>query len=118
MKLTLPYPPSINHYYRHVGAKVLISKAGRVYREHVALECIAQGAKRIDGRLRVLVQTHASDRKRRDLDNTLKSLLDALQHAGVYDDDGNIDSLHIERGEVDPANPRVLVVIGETEEVP
>nr|DAH86622.1 MAG TPA: endodeoxyribonuclease RUS [Caudoviricetes sp.] len=32
----LPWPPSVNHYYRHVGPRVLISRDGRKYREIVA----------------------------------------------------------------------------------
>ena len=36
VSLTLPWPPSVNHYYRHVGPRVLISKDGRRYREAVA----------------------------------------------------------------------------------
>jgi hypothetical protein len=31
MKLTLPYPPSVNHYYRRVGPRTLISREGREY---------------------------------------------------------------------------------------
>ena len=37
------------------------------------------------------------DRRRRDIDNVGKALLDALQHAGCFDDDEQIDVLHIER---------------------
>jgi hypothetical protein len=37
VKLTLPYPPSLNHYWRAVpGSGVLISRGGRVYRRSVA----------------------------------------------------------------------------------
>jgi len=39
------------------------------------------------------------DRRRRDLDNVLKSLLDSLEHAGVYTDDSQIRKLSIERSE-------------------
>ena len=34
-EFVLPWPSSINHYYRHVGLKVLISKDGRLYRERI-----------------------------------------------------------------------------------
>ncbi len=29
MPLTLPYPPSVNHYWRRVGLRTLISREGR-----------------------------------------------------------------------------------------
>jgi crossover junction endodeoxyribonuclease RusA len=41
------------------------------------------------------------DNRRRDLDNLLKATLDAMQHAGLYDDDSQIDSLKITRGPVE-----------------
>jgi len=32
------------------------------------------------------------------MDNVLKATLDALQHAGLYDDDSQIDELCVKRG--------------------
>jgi hypothetical protein len=52
----------------------------------------------IAGRLAVTIDVHPPDRRRRDLDNALKALLDALQHGGAYHDDAQIDDLHIRRG--------------------
>jgi crossover junction endodeoxyribonuclease RusA len=40
------------------------------------------------------------DRRRRDLDNLAKPTLDALEHAGVYEDDSQIDLLIIRRQDV------------------
>jgi crossover junction endodeoxyribonuclease RusA len=40
------------------------------------------------------------DRRRRDLDNLAKPTLDALEHAGVYEDDSQIDLLIIRRRDV------------------
>ncbi|MEY4713325.1 MAG: hypothetical protein RIS88_2775 [Pseudomonadota bacterium] len=37
------------------------------------------------------------DRRRRDLDNTLKATQDAMTHAGIWDDDSQIDDLRIVR---------------------
>ena len=37
-------------------------------------------------------------RRRRDLDNILKSLLDSLTHAGVWEDDSQITDLRIRKG--------------------
>jgi crossover junction endodeoxyribonuclease RusA len=43
------------------------------------------------------VIVHPPDRRRRDVDNCLKSLLDALQHGGAYQDDSQIVRLSIEK---------------------
>jgi len=101
MVLILPWPPSANVYYRNVQGKTLISAAGRAYRAAVADQVLIQrGAKQLAGRLAVAIVAHVPDRRRRDLDNLLKSTLDSLTHAGVWLDDSQIDSLRIERGPV------------------
>jgi len=109
VELTLPWPPSVNGYWRHVGNKVLISADGRKYRETVKAIVTANGAKRLPlGRYGVSVTAFSPDNRRRDIDNLLKALLDALEHAGVYSDDSMIDTLLVRRmwltarrGEVD-----------------
>lgn len=99
MNLTLPYPPSVNRYWRALGrGRVVISKEGREYRESVAR---AVGpVRRLGGRLQVWIRATMPDRRNRDLDNLLKATLDALQHAGAYEDDSQIDELRVLRGNV------------------
>ncbi len=97
LKLTLPFPPSINHYWRRVGNRTIISKAGREFRERVVARLKRKNLDPIDGELAVEIQISPPDRRRRDLDNCLKALLDAMQHGGVYHDDFQIACLMIER---------------------
>ena len=98
MELSLPLPPSANHYYRRVGRATLISRAGREYRAGVKAALLAMGAPSVTGPLTVLVTVYPPDRRRRDLDNLLKCLLDSLQHGGLYRDDSMIDRIDIRRG--------------------
>ncbi len=100
IELELPWPPSVNRYWRHVGARTLLSRAGRKYRQAVALRVVLAGRPRVEGRLEVVIDAFPPDRRVRDLDNGLKAPLDALTHAGVYADDGQIDDLRIRRGAV------------------
>lgn len=94
VSLTLPWPPTVNTYWRHVGARVLISREGRAYRQRVDRCVLVAGRPRFGARrLAVQIDVFPPDRRRRDLDNLGKALLDALQAAGVYDDDGQIDLL-------------------------
>ncbi len=108
----LPYPPSVNHYWRRVGRRTLISREGRQYRRHVCPLLATDGAKPLSGRLEVVVHVFPPDRRRRDLDNAMKALLDAVEHAGVYADDGQIDRLDIHRRPVVPGR-KVIVCITE-----
>jgi crossover junction endodeoxyribonuclease RusA len=100
--LDLPYPPSVNHYWRRVGARTLISRGGRRYRKGGAPARPPDRVAPMEGRLAVRVVVRPPDRRRRDLDNVGKALLDALEHAGAYRDDAQIDRLVLERGEVAP----------------
>ena len=83
----LPWPPSLNHYYRHVGPRVLISKAGRLYREAVVARLRGLLPKPLDGPVRLLAEFYPPDFRRRDLDNLLKCVQDALTFARVYHDE-------------------------------
>jgi crossover junction endodeoxyribonuclease RusA len=98
LKIMLPYPPSINSYYRTFRGRMLISKKGREYRVRVAEELI--GVSPVTGRVAVEIDVFPPDRRRRDLDNVQKALLDAIEHAGIIEDDSMIDDLHTIRGDV------------------
>ena len=101
IELTLPWPPSVNTYYRNVNGKTLISAKGREYRAAVADQVLIQrGGKLLTGRLSVAIVAHVPDKRRRDLDNLLKSTLDSLTHAGCWIDDSQVDSLSIQRGPI------------------
>ncbi|MGC9455856.1 MAG: RusA family crossover junction endodeoxyribonuclease [Phycisphaerae bacterium] len=91
--LVVPWPPSLNHYYRRVGPRTLISREGRTFRRNVCALLAGGGRPPMDGRVALAMDAFPPDRRRRDLDNIQKPLLDALEHAGVYEDDSQIDLL-------------------------
>jgi crossover junction endodeoxyribonuclease RusA len=106
----LPYPPSVNHYWRHVGWRTLISREGRRYRKEVVALLAAQRARPLSGRLRVRVTIHPPDGKRRDLDNVQKAMLDALEQGGAFHDDAQIDELVIHRGIIIPGGKTIVEI--------
>ena len=103
--LDLPYPPSTNRYYRHVGFRTLISREGRTFRTNVCALLAGGGPRKppVGGRIALCMDAFPPDNRRRDLDNLQKSVLDALQHAGVYEDDSQVDLLLTRRRQVVPA---------------
>ena len=97
IELELPFPSSVNHYYRRVGPRTLISREGRRFRERVCAQLARIGVRRMSGPLRIEIEVYPPDRRRHDIDNVQKALLDALQHGGLYEDDSQIVKLDIER---------------------
>jgi len=97
ISLELPFPPSVNHYWGQRGKARFITKRGMDFRCAVVEECIRQGISAIDGRLAVHIALFPPDKRKRDVDNILKALLDACEHAGCYESDSQIDELHVIR---------------------
>jgi len=100
IQLLLPWPPSVNHYWGQRGKARYIGKKGKEFRLAVAEACALQGVSALEGRLAVHVSLWPPDKRRRDIDNPIKALLDACEHAGCFIDDSQIDELRIVRHEV------------------
>lgn len=100
IQLLLPWPPSVNHYWGQAGKNRFIGKKGKEFRMAVAEACAEQEITGLEGRLAVHVALFPPDKRKRDVDNLLKALLDACEHAGCYESDSQIDELHIVRQEV------------------
>lgn len=109
--IALPFPPSVNGYWRNINGRTLISVKGRAYKKVVVrLVQWNHAAKELQGRLAVLVILHPPDRRKRDIDNSMKALLDSMQAAGVYLDDSQIDRLVIERGEIKKGGAAIVTI--------
>lgn len=109
--LELPWPPSINHYYRNFNGRTIISKEGREYRDIVM--ATVRGSKKMLGRLSMKMDLYPPDLRRRDIDNVQKALWDALQHGGVYQDDSQIKHFEVDMREPMPPHGTVIVHLTE-----
>ena len=100
IELDLPYPPSVNHYWGQMGNRRFVGKAGMLFRQEVKIIALKRTQSLYNERLSVKVYLYPPDKRKRDIDNVLKSLFDAMEHAGVYENDSQIDELYIKRCEV------------------
>lgn len=103
IELVLPWAPSINSYYVKTRTHMRISPKGQNFRDDV-LEAICQQAPDVhlaeDFRICMEIVMFPPDRRKRDLDNYLKALFDAITKTGFWVDDSQIDQLMIYRGEI------------------
>jgi crossover junction endodeoxyribonuclease RusA len=101
INLTIPFPPSVNTYWGFKGSQRFLTSRAKVFKGVVAAEFLKSG---FDGfgtdRLAITIKLYPPDRRVRDIDNVVKSTLDALCQCGVFVDDGQIDILHVTRESV------------------
>ena len=108
MKLVLPFPPSVNTYWRApnkgpLTGRHLISAKGRAY-QNAACAAIVEQLRRLPKPIStpaaVEIILFPPDARRRDIDNYNKALFDALTHAGVWEDDSQVKRMLVEWGPV------------------
>lgn len=103
IKLTLPFSPSANRYWRSAPRKGLVPSAeAEAYKRLVAQ--VAHGTRPLVGDVRVAIEVYRP-RRIGDLDNSQKVLFDALRGIAFLDD-AQVASISAERRD-DPARPRV-----------
>ena len=99
-EFVLPFPPSANGLYRVFRGRTIVSKQCREYKKTVIaiMEELGLADEQLEDRLRVYIELHAPTRRKYDLDNRLKVLMDSLQASGFMVDDEQVDSLRVDRG--------------------
>ena len=111
--LTIPFPPTLNHnigrrggrYYQSGEYKSFLTQVGWLWLKAVPRDWSKES------RYSVVVELIYNTQRRYDVDNRVKPILDALTHAGTWNDDAQVDEILVVRGEVDKERPRALVWI-------
>lgn len=108
MILTLPFPPSVNGYWRSpnkglLRGRTLVSERGRAFQAEAIAQVFEQLRRRpkpISADIAVEVMFCPPTKARRDLDNYFKGLFDAMTKAGVWLDDSQIKRINASWGPV------------------
>lgn len=108
MAFVLPYPPSANRYWRKWRNRMVKSNEARGYQEYAGWTAKAAGAHLHAGAVGLSLRIYRPQR-RRDLDNCIKVLVDALQGVS-YNNDNQVREIHAYL-EDDKAAPRVEVEV-------
>ncbi len=112
MNITLPFPPSLNRYYRTFKGRILIAADGRRYRTDVELVVLLAKVETFgESAVGVEIEAWMPDARKRDVDNLLKGVLDGMTHAGIWQDDSQIDYLSIRRMGIDRERPRLDITV-------
>ena len=112
-------PLSINHIYGHraIGRTVIkyMKKEGKTFKE-LCLTCLhPKGSPPMDGSLFMHISLYFGDKRKHDVDNYSKPVLDAFNKV-LYNDDGQINLLIIDK-HYDKEFPRVEVIVGHMDEM-
>lgn len=127
LNLEFPWPPSVNHY-KKIG-RIIKTNSGKIYQQKINSDktktfyyqtyLIAKQIMPLEWAkfacskeisFEVRVSLHPPDKKRRDIDNCLKVLLDSLVRANVIIDDSKINRLFVEKME-NVLNGKVFIKI-------
>ena len=85
---------SVNKYYRSWQGRVLISKDGRIFKNEV--DMLLNNYKKILGKIKLTLILYFKDKRKRDLDNYNKVLIDCLKNK-LFEDDDQIYQLYMEK---------------------
>ncbi len=96
--IELPWPPTVNNYYSVARGRKILSPKGRRYKKDATLIAKVQAAgEPLEGEIALTIRVYPPDKRKRDIDNLLKPILDVLTNAGIYEDDSQVSDLRIQR---------------------
>jgi len=91
MQLQLPWPPTVNSYYGGgTHGRRYVTHKGKAFCERVVDICEQHNVQQITHGVAVIARMHPPDKRKRDVDNYWKALLDAMTAGRVWDDDSRV----------------------------
>lgn len=113
--ITLPLMAcSVNKYYRTWQGRVLISKDGRIFKKDV--ELLLNNYTQIKGKIKLTLILYFKDKRKRDLDNYNKVLIDCLKNK-LFEDDDQIYQLYMEK-HIGYGENKICILVDSLEKQP
>ena len=109
--IVAPIPPTVNHAIGARGKLRFRSGKYKAFLNAMLAAVTIPDEWDTSRRFAVAVALHFNSKRKRDIDNRIKPLLDALTACGVWGDDSQVDVIMIRRGEKDKERPRAEVYI-------
>lgn len=111
IKLQLRRPPATNNLFRNVAKGRARTAAYDAWIAESLWSVAQQKPGRIEGNFTVDMTVQRPDRRRRDLDGTIKATLDLLVKAGVTPDDSLCDALNVRWESREPTGEAVFISV-------
>jgi crossover junction endodeoxyribonuclease RusA len=101
MKFRLPWPPTVNTYYAIYRGRKIMSQKGRDYKKTAQTklhQMLIKGQIENlgDSNVSFHIRAFPGDKRKRDVDNILKALIDSCTGI-LFDDDSQITELSIKK---------------------
>jgi crossover junction endodeoxyribonuclease RusA len=108
IELILPWPPTVNHYWKLGRGHLYLGEEGKRYKAIVTGVVHCAGVRPFTGDVSLEIEAYPPDRRVRDIDNVLKAIFDSCGKAGLYADDSQVK--HVEAWMREPF-PRGRVIV-------
>lgn len=97
MILDVPYPPSANRMWRYIRKRPILSKEYRDWKERSLFLVLQQDHEKIQEPETVSIDMAVTppDKRRRDIDNVIKPVLDLLETAEILENDSMVHRLNV-----------------------
>ncbi|ATW30293.1 hypothetical protein BJP41_08190 [Candidatus Williamhamiltonella defendens] len=101
VRIELPFPPSVNHYWVRTARRVYLSEAAKRFQRLTAI-AVAHAQRQSAhqpflGDVSVALTLYLPDKRVRDVDNYPKGVLDALTKAGIWSDDAQVRVMTVKK---------------------